>query len=64
MEITLNDHLQSKIDNENNHNTIFVLSQNIEKKSIKVQSSESSLAVAYCCCFLLAWRFLYVSDFA
>ena len=54
MEITLNDHLQSKIDNENNHNTIFVLSQNIEKKSIKVQSSESSLAVAYCCCFLLA----------
>ena len=47
----LDDHLQSKIDNENNYKIIFVLSQNIEKnKYINVQSSESAPAS---CCLLL-----------
>ena len=31
----LDNHLQSKIDNENNHNTIFVLSQKFDKNSYK-----------------------------
>ena len=31
----LDNHLQSKIDNENNHNIIFVLSQNFDKSSYK-----------------------------
>ena len=30
LEIMPDDHLQSKIDNENSYNTIFVLSQNID----------------------------------
>ena len=35
LEIMLGDHLQSKIDNENNYNIIFVLSQNIDKNKYK-----------------------------
>ena len=35
LEIMLDDHLQSKIDNENNYNIIFVLSQNIDKNKYK-----------------------------
>ena len=31
----LDDHLRSKIDNENNYNTISVLSQNIDKYNYK-----------------------------
>ena len=31
----VDDHLRSKTDNENNYNTIFVLSQNIEKNNYK-----------------------------
>ena len=59
----LDDHLQHKIDNENNYNTILVPSQILTKISINVQSCESSLAVAFCC-FFLAWTFLYVLNFA
>ena len=58
LKITLNDHLQPKIDNENNYNNIFSI-QTIGKSFykflflliIKVQSSESSLTAACCCCF-------------
>ena len=33
LEIRLEDNLRSKVDNENNYNTIFVLSQNIDKNN-------------------------------
>ena len=35
LEITLDDHLPSQIDNENNYKTIFILSQTIDKNNCK-----------------------------
>ena len=53
LKIMLEDYLWSKINNENNYNKIFVLSQNIDKNIyIKVQSFGFSIASA---CF---WFFL------
>ena len=48
----LDDHLQSRIDNENNYEKIFVLSENTDKIFIIVQPSGSSLAADFCCYFL------------